>query len=257
MKKEINLNQYFCISPIGCQGMLSIYEHKKLSFKQYYPYHPSNKGIYNLLKEVEKATGRRVYSWNLFPETYQDYQFEIVEYQIDNDAIIDGFEYDSKNGVVIYESIYGLYAVSDGENYYDVVTGEEIPWHAIGNVEEVRKPKEFQNMIQDLKTIINYMPIYVKMMEEMFSKFQTGARNKELAIKRYNENYTRCKNVERNKWIENQLKMQTMEQSFKIESTSHREMVRELIDQIRNGNETYYKKSNEMEYGELDLKTRK
>lgn len=48
-----------------------------------------------------------------------------------------------------------------------------------------------------------------------------------------------------------------MEQSFKIESTSHREMVRELIDQIRNGNETYYKKSNEMEYGELDLKTRK
>ena len=101
------------------------------------------------------------------------------------------------------------------------------------------------------------MPIYVKMLEEMFSKFQKGARNKELAIKRYNENYTRCKNVERNKWIENQLKMQTMEQSFKIESTSHREMVRELIDQIRNGNETYYKKSNEMEYGELDLKIRK
>ena len=124
-------------------------------------------------------------------------------------------------------------------------------------MEEVRKPKEFQNMIQDLKTIINYMPIYVKMLEEMFSKFQKGARNKELAIKRYNENYTRCKNVERNKWIENQLKMQTMEQSFKIESTSHREMVRELIDQIRNGNETYYKKSNEMEYGELDLKIRK
>lgn len=242
MKKEINLDQYFCISLESCQGMFSIYEHRKLSSNQYHRCDFVNKGIYKRLREVEKENGRRIYSWNLFPERYQDYEFEMTEYQVNNDAIVDGFEYDSKNEIIVYESIYGLYAVSDGEIYYDVMTGEEIPWYAVGSVEEVLKPKQFQNMMEDLKIIKKHMPAYIKMLDEIFLKLKKGAENRELAAKRYEENYMRMKREENQKWIESQRKIKNMEKQFRIESTSQREIARQLIYQIRNGNETYYRR---------------
>ena len=229
----IDNDMYFCINLKSLKGLISIHETKKLSPDEYHSINSVDTNDYQILAEVEKKVGQKICSWNLFPESYQTYEFQNATYQIINDFNIDGFEYDSKRKVLVYGWIYGIYAISDGNNYYDVITGEKIPNEIIANVRKIETVDAYSDMIDDLRLIEKNKNAYIKITKERISKLSQGENNRKLAQERYKQNYETTIEAQREKRIE---RAQQQYEKSRIESSSKRKEVKKILRRIKNNN---------------------
>ncbi len=234
MKTKSENELYFRMQFRGYEGMLTLYEKKRLSPKQYHPLYSTHTNFYQKVVEKEEVIGKRIPSMQLFPEVYKNYGLERVDYPVCNDFMLDGFEYDQKREIVTYASIYGVYAIRKEGAYYEVITGEEVKDYVVGSVLEVTTPKEMQEMLEDLNAIAKKKEIYVSILREILFYLEEGEKNKNLALKRYTQNYAILKREQEEKWIEKQVKSQNMQQKFSITPSFPKEKVKELIYKIRN-----------------------
>lgn len=225
---------YFRIKLRGYEGMLTLYEKKKLSPKQYHPLYSTHTNSYQKVIEKEEVIGKRIPSLQLFPEVYKNYGLERVEYSICNDFMLDGFEYDKKREIITYASIYGVYVTRKEGAYYEIITGEEVRDYVVGSILEVTKPKEIQEMLEDVSVIAKKKEIYVSILKEILFYLEEGEKNKNLALKRYTQNYAILKREQEEKWLEKQVKSQNMQQKFSITTSCPKEKVKELLYKIRN-----------------------
>ncbi len=226
---------YFLIHLEGLgNNLLAIQEKKQLEEEQYHSISREESGTYSILVDIEKRTGRNIYSLGVHEECYHTYQFESVSFQKINDFAFDGFEYDKERKVVFYGYIYGLYAVKSGDDYYDVITGQKIPWGVIHTVSERETKDDFETMIEDLEFIQGHKDIYLKFIEEVLRLLQEGANNREAAVARYRKNYHEKKQQEDFKLKQQLENGKRLREERRIENAPKREKVKELIDGIRN-----------------------
>lgn len=227
-------DKYFRINLESSRGLISIHEKKNLAPGEYHSVDKNDTNDYQILVEIEKEVGKAFYSLNVLPESYKTYEFQDITYQIINDYEVDGFEYDSERKVVFYGWIYGIYAIKNGNNYYDVVTGEEIPCEIISSVLEIETVDNYSEMIEDLELIKKHKNIYTTTTKERFSKLSQGVMNQKKASQLYKQNYEAKKKAQDKKRIEKENCYQHIRDELKVASYLKREVVKQLIYEIRN-----------------------
>ena len=225
---------YFRINLTSSNGLISIHEQKSLLPNEYHFYSKNDTNQYTILVETEKTVGKGIYYMDVHPETYETYEFKDIKYQIINDYNIDGFEYDREREVVFYGYIYGIYATQNEDKYYDIVTGEEIPYEIISNIHEIVSIDDYSEMIEDLTFIKEHKNVYISITEERFSKLLKGAINRKIAFERYKQNYAVKKKAYDKKVIKKQKQWQQIKEKLKDESYPKREEIKKLIYEIRN-----------------------
>lgn len=207
---------------------------KKILPSEYHSNNEKDCDEYTILVEVEKTIGREIYSMGVHPESYKTYELRNIPYQIINDYNIDGFEYDREREVVFYGWIYGIYATKNENNYYDVITGEEILREIISNTYKMISVDDYSEMIEDLNLIKEHKDVYISITKERFSKLSQGAINRKIASQRYEQNYEIKKKAYHERIIKKQKKWQQIYDELKATSYPKREEVKKLIYEIRN-----------------------
>ncbi len=228
--------RYFRLSLKGNNGLLSIHESKKLNSNEYHKIENTESGVYQVLTATTKKTGRNFYSLNVRSEPYQTYEFQHIMYPIINDFELDGFHYDAENKVVVYGSIYGIYALRDGKEYYDVISGEKISWAMLEKSVEIEYPENFQEMIEDLEIIQNHKEAYLNITRERIAKLSEGAKNMKIANKKYLENYDRKKQAEDAKFLERMQRSMEACEKLREAAKPKKEKVKKMIYEIKNNN---------------------
>lgn len=227
-------DKYFRINLESSTGLISIHEQKKLLPSEYHSNNENDCGEYTILVAVEKTIGREIYSMGVHPESYKTYELRNIAYQIINDYNVDGFEYDRERKVIFYGWIYGIYATKNENNYYDVITGEEIPREIISSTCEMISIANYSEMIEDLNLIKEHKDVYISITKERFYKLSQGAINRKIASQRYKQNYEVRKKAYHARLVKREKQFQKMCEDLKTASCSKREEVKRLIHQIRN-----------------------
>ena len=226
-------DRYFRLRFISSKGLISIHEKLVLSPNEYHLVKKDGTNDYQVLVEVEKTIGSVINSLEVFPEVYKTWEFKDVTYKIINNYDIDKFEYDKDKKVVIYGSIYGIYAVKSEDSYYDVITDEEIPSDVISRVLEIVTVDNYMEMIEDLKFIKEHKDIYIKLTRERVSKLLEGAMNKKVADELYRKNYETKKKLRKEKMLKRVNSYQQKCEEEKDVCCSKNEEVKQLIYDIK------------------------
>lgn len=225
--------KYFLITLKSLNGFLSIHEQKKLKASEYHPLESIETREYQVLVKTTRTTGKRFYSYNVFEEPYTTYVFQTRTFPVINDFKKDGFEYDEKGKVVLYGILYGIYAVQDGKDYKDVISGKKIPSSIIDRTSEMKTKSDFKNMLEDLEIIQQHKEVYLKIVREATSKLLEGAINQKKASRKYLENYNQMEKELRERNYENVQSAIKIEEKSKTELQKQRERVKKMIDRIK------------------------
>lgn len=229
-------DKYFKISLKSQNGLLSIHESRKLKPSEYHKIKSEEKGNYQILIETIRTTGKRFYAYDVFEEPYTTYEFRDISFPIINDFNLDGFIYDEKNKVVMYGLIYGIYAVKNGKNFQDVISGREIPVSIIDRYVEVKTKEDFQGMIEDLEIIKKHKKVYLKIMRERTARLVEGAINQKKAAKKYLESYNRMEQELHEKVQQNLEESKRIDEQQKDEIKEQKEKVKKMISKIKDSN---------------------
>lgn len=213
----------------------SLYEKKSLKPTEYHLPKQKTTGKYTALIETERQVVPSYYC-DIKPVSYRGFQFEKIEYIIENDPKIDGFSYDRENEIVVYKSTY-IYAFKKKGKFYDLITGKEIPTELITSTNKVRFLEDYRVMYENLEGIKEHVAVYKSQLETALSALKVDNKNKREALEILRK---RCSDYEekRRKFLECQKAMLQNRRSEEIEfheydTEEEKEKVKQLVVEIK------------------------
>lgn len=185
--------EYFLICLKANKDILSFHENKILTEKDYHPIESEEIGEYQSIVSVGSSYYDN-HDCNVESEPYLDYQMRSVSFKKVNDFSLDGFWYDSKNGVVIYGYLPGIYAKKGHQGYHEVCTGKFIDWNSIYSATKMETKEDLEIMMENLNFIEKHRSAYIRLTQERLSKLEEGKENFLAAVKKYQKRRDQIKN---------------------------------------------------------------
>ncbi len=166
MEKEKRIPRFYKISLFGIGSVFSIYEKRKLQEEEYHREEERELPIYRLEQRMNPLFSNETNSL----EKYLGFQVEVGTMKACNSFIEDDFFYDKDEGILLYMNTC-IYAEQRKGQYFDLVTGIEIPKHAIEEVKKVITIDDYIQFESNLQAIVPYVYLYQKQFMDILSSY--------------------------------------------------------------------------------------
>lgn len=166
MEKQKRIPRYYKISLFGIGSVFSIYEKRNLQEEEYHMEEERELPIYRLEQRMNPIFSNEKDSL----ENYLGFQVEVGTMKACNSFIEDDFFYDKDKGLLLYMNTF-IYAEQRKGQYFDLVTGIEIPKHAIEQVEKVTTIDDYIQLESNLQAIVPYVYLYQKQFMDILSSY--------------------------------------------------------------------------------------
>lgn len=166
----------------GIGYFMSFYEYKKLQKSEYHQKKEWHRVRCHILK-VETET----FLTKHFRAEIPKLNYDEVAFLSKADSKVDSFDYDEKRKIVFYGYV-GLYAIQKKnafgeEQYYNVVTGKEIPNQVIEGASPIVSSNSYQEMLSDLYLFKNKKKSYETYMDSMIRQMVEINQKREIIKK--------------------------------------------------------------------------